>query len=127
MYLRIWEVSIIGYYFATLTIKPVEGDNKNPQLFNSAEILSNILGVKFEEELTNFYEEYPAYIAEDKNYEYVLLGIPEPEYDLSDEPSDDYELQIYSHGCYALDDNFIDVSDHFEKLINSSGEIFCFK
>ncbi|MBB5203601.1 hypothetical protein HNQ51_000894 [Inhella inkyongensis] len=63
-------------------------------LSETARRISSVLGVELVEELTGRYEEYPAFVAERFGRSYALLGPPDPEHDIRDEPTDDFCLSV---------------------------------
>lgn len=63
-------------------------------LDETAERVSRALGVSLLAELTGRYEEFPAFTAHGAGVEYALLGTPEPEHDIRDEPTNDYCLSV---------------------------------
>lgn len=63
-------------------------------LAETAQIIGEILGVKFIPETTGRYEEFPALVAEAIGVSYALLGSPDPEHALSDEPMSTYQFDI---------------------------------
>jgi len=58
--------------------------------------LSHALNLQFIEEQSGKYEEYPAYVAEGAGFEFALLGIPLPEYDIREQKSPNHQLKISS-------------------------------
>ncbi|MDM4771362.1 hypothetical protein [Solimonas sp. SE-A11] len=64
-------------------------------LSETAKAVSRALGVAMKEELTGRFEECPAYTAKSGGVVYVLLGVPEPEHDISDDPTNDYCLHVW--------------------------------
>lgn len=59
-------------------------------------IIGSLLGMEFTKDESGDLEEVPAYIATIANVRFFLLGNPDPEDDLRDEPTDDFELVIES-------------------------------
>jgi hypothetical protein len=93
-------------------------------LQETASILGSILGgLVFRENASGFYEEFPAFEAEYEGTKYVLLGVPAPEYDMRDEPSDDFELQIEPITWDSGER--IDISGQVAAIISSDGRIAC--
>jgi hypothetical protein len=88
--------------------------------------IGDALGVVFKEEVTGKYEEYPAWVGVAGGIEFVLLGPPLPEYDIRDEPSNDYELQIHSlHWSNAPSSSNTDVSLLYAELISKKAGLAC--
>lgn len=73
-------------HFAYLKIEP------DFSLADTATILGGILSATFEAETTGRFEEYPAYVAKKDGVELALLGKPEPEFDVREEPGDFFQL-----------------------------------
>jgi len=106
----------MGRYVAYIGIKPA-GD-----LGKTAFILGEVFGgISFQKDLDHQFEEYPAYIARSSDFEYVLLGIPDPEEDLREEPSDDFELQI--HSDEKTPGGNTDISDLVVRKIEADGRL----
>jgi len=63
-------------------------------LETTAHSIGRILGLNFKRDLSGNYEEFPAYIALSGDSEYVLLGNPDPKYDIRDFKDENYELMI---------------------------------
>lgn len=96
-------------------------------LADTAKLLGEVLGgLAFVEDDRGRYDEYPAYIAEHNGLRYALLGVPAPEDDVRDSPSDDFALMIeplvLQRGAPRPD---ADVSEETIKLIQSDGRLTC--
>jgi hypothetical protein len=94
-------------------------------LADTAKLLGEVLdGLVFTEDIRRRYDEYPAYIAEQNGVRYALLGVPAPEDDLRENPSDDFELMIepVARQLVAPD---ADVSEETIKRIRSDGRLAC--
>ena len=65
-------------------------------LERTAELMSKIVGHTFKKDLSGYYEEYPAYVAEIDGTKYALLGPPDPENGCRHEPDHDYEMIVES-------------------------------
>lgn len=63
-------------------------------LETTARILGEILHVNFEADADGRYDEFPAYIADSDGARYALLGTPNPEDDLREEPTNEFQLMI---------------------------------
>lgn len=105
--------------FAQIGIGPVGS------LGETAEILGRVLGgLLFLEDEQRRYDEYPAYIAEEKGVRYALLGVPAPGCDLRDEPTNDFALMvepISPHGGGEI----VDVSEDLIGRIQGDGRLQC--
>lgn len=94
-------------------------------LANTAKLLGEILGgLTFVEDDSGRYDEYPACIAEHKGSRYALLGVPSPEDDVRDHPSDDFELMIEPLVCLRGADS-ADESEETIKRIRLDGRLTC--
>jgi hypothetical protein len=60
----------------------------------TAKMVSDSLGISLNFDDSGFYEEYPAFKGRGKGFDIALLGIPKPEDDLSEPPTDTYNLRI---------------------------------
>lgn len=104
--------------FANVGIGPVGS------LGDTAEILGSIFGgLVFVEDEQRRYDEYPAFVTERDGLRYALLGVPAPEDDLRDEPTDDFALMVepVSHGDGAV----VDISEDLIKRIQGDGRLQC--
>ena len=63
-------------------------------LASTALLLGQALGIQFVKDDQGRYDEFPAYIAECDGVRYALLGVPQPEQDVREDPTDDFELMI---------------------------------
>ncbi|EDT37324.1 hypothetical protein [Burkholderia ambifaria] len=70
------------------------------------------------------YDEYPAYVAERDGLRYALLGVPAPENDLRDVPTNDFQLMIKPI-LFDLESGKIDISNELKKKIDESGLLKC--
>jgi len=94
-------------------------------LADTAKLLGEVLGgLAFVEDDRRRYDEYPAYIAERSGLRYALLGVPAPEDDLREDPSDDFELLI-EPVTSQRGASKVDVSDEIIKHIQSDGRLTC--
>jgi hypothetical protein len=75
---------------ATVGIRPTASQEE------VAAKLSDVFGFPLHLERTGRYEEFPAYYAEALGLTVALLGPPAPEYDIRDNPGQDFVLQIDS-------------------------------
>ncbi len=94
---------------------------KNESSFEDVSIkLARALGISFEQEISGRFEEFPAYVAQDIEYIYYLIGIPEPEHDLREVKDNTYyDLQIIPRGKQRPP------ADRIVKKINDCGELKC--
>ena len=105
-------------YFAHVGIEP-KGD-----LSQTALILGEAFGgLEFVEDTQRRFDEFPAFIGQENEAIYVLLGVPDPSEDLRDEPTTDFELQVIP-GQHATGDS-IDVSDQLIARIEADGRLRC--
>lgn len=94
-------------------------------LADTAKLLGEVLGgLVFAEDIRRRYDEYPAYIAEHNGVRYALLGVPAPEDDLRENPSDDFELMIEPIARQRVAPD-VDVSEETIKRIQSDGRLTC--
>lgn len=75
-------------------------------LAETARIVSSALGIALEEEVTGRFEEFPAYLAERAGVMYALLGPPEREHDIRENPTNDYCLQVWPESSGAAEPVF---------------------
>lgn len=94
-------------------------------LSETAALLGRALGqITFEEDTRRTFDEYPAYVAEHDGLRYALLGVPAPEDDIRDDPSDNFELivrPIFS----KIGGVRVDISDDLIVRIRASGLLEC--
>jgi hypothetical protein len=78
------------WQFAALEVRPVGS------LRETARILGDALGgMDFVEDKSGYYEEFPAFEAARAGLRFALLGIPDPKYDIREEPrSTDFQLIV---------------------------------
>ncbi|MBT9458005.1 MAG: hypothetical protein IV097_15405 [Burkholderiaceae bacterium] len=94
-------------------------------LADTAKHLGEALGgLAFVEDDRGRYDEYPAYIAERNGLRYALLGVPAPEDDVRDNPSDDFTLMIEPLTPQGGVPD-ADVSEETIKRIRSDGRLTC--
>jgi hypothetical protein len=92
-------------------------------LLSTAKILAEIFGgLKFERD-TGHYEEYPAYVAHDKEsgFKFALLGIPDPGYEIRENPSPHYNLLVEPIDWRGEHTFTVNVSRHVAAFINADG------
>ena len=92
-------------------------------LKQTAQELGKIIKVQFFEDDSGRYEEFPAYCAMAYGCELSLLGIPDEESYLGDEPLDVFCLQI--HNINMEIDKDINIADFFLNIISKSETIRC--
>lgn len=107
-------ISIVGY----IGIKPVG------TLRNTAELLGKDLCVEFFEDTEGRYDEYPAYCAEALGLELALLGVPPEEYDIRENKTEDYVLQI-KNILSVKSENQIDISDFILSWLRTDSTLDC--
>lgn len=100
-----------------VSIKPV-GD-----LEQTAAIVGEALGLQFVYDKDRHYDEYPAYIAEVPHHRYALLGVPDPEDDLREEPSDDFALQV--NPLNDAEGDATDISEQLLATLQKDGRLIC--
>ncbi|MFZ6044714.1 hypothetical protein ACFW0H_01095 [Pseudomonas sp. CR3202] len=104
--------------YAHVGIKPVG------TLSETAKVLGEILAVSFFEDKSGRFDEFPAFIAEATHIRYALLGNPDPEEDLRDDPTEDFELVIEPRD-QTLTSQKADKSDELVSIISLDGRIDC--
>jgi len=77
-----------------MTIFADVGVGPSGNLEDTARILGEVLRVEFKEDVDGRYDEFPAYVADFEGVRYALLGTPNPEDDLRDEPTNDFQLMV---------------------------------
>ena len=92
-------------------------------LKKTAQELSKIIKVQFFEDDSGRYEEFPAYCAMAYGCELSLLGIPDEEDYLGDEPLDSFHLQIKNIDM-EIDKN-INIAIFFLEIISQSDNLRC--
>ena len=97
----------------------------------TARLLSEALSVAFVEDTEGKYEEFPAFTARAAGIEFVLLGVPLPEYDLRDQKSNAYELQVHSDGSIFPSSSernrfhSVEVSEFYARFIQAATGLAC--
>ncbi|MGU7783239.1 hypothetical protein [Burkholderia sp. PU8-34] len=105
--------------FANIVIEPCG------TLSETAALLGRALDqLQFQEETQRAFDEYPAYVAERDGLRYALLGTPEPEDDIRDDPSEDFELIVRS-GLADPGAQKVDISEELIVRIRASGLLEC--
>ncbi|EIM13013.1 MULTISPECIES: hypothetical protein [Pseudomonas] len=106
--------------FADIGLTPIGS------LENTATVLGDILGITFKEDNEGTYDEYPTFLASTQTLKYALLGIPLPEDDLREEPSNEFNLLVSS-----IDDDSelpeIDISEKLISQLMKSGVVQCWR
>ena len=77
---------------AYLGIEPVG------ELSQTAAVIGDVLGVAFVEDKGGRFDEFPAFVAEGSGMTYALLGVPDPQDDIRDNPTDDFQLYVTATG-----------------------------
>ena len=93
-------------------------------LEDTAVAIGRQLGVVFEEDQTGYYQELPAYCVEVPGIKLALLGIPDAEDSLSDEPIDYFELQLSTVSKSGLEGE-TDLSGYLVELLSGSNLVKC--
>ncbi len=105
--------------FGHVGIEPV-GD-----LSETAALLGSVLGgLIFSEDTQRRYDEFPAYLAERGALRYALLGVPDPDDDLRDDPTMDFEL-IVEPLALLQGSAKADISDELIEKLRNDGRINC--
>jgi len=105
--------------FANIVIEPCG------TLSETATLLGRALDqLKFQEETQRAFDEYPAYVAERNGLRYALLGTPEPEDEIRDDPSEEFELIVRSVLADPGAKKF-DISEELIMKIRTSGLLWC--
>jgi len=68
--------------------------NPSTSLAAAADRIGAALAVRLVPEVSGRFEEYPAFIGATSDMEIALLGPPEREHDIRDNPTQDYALQV---------------------------------
>jgi hypothetical protein len=92
------------------------------EYLEAVERFFKVLGdVEFEEHTG--YHEYPAYSAFTNGIKYSILGIPELEEQITDEPIENYQVIVRHYGFEDFDQKCteFDLSEPLIELINQSG------
>ena len=106
--------------FANVEIEPVGS------LEETAIVLGKALGgLQFVKDSSGYYEEFPAFTATRETLRFDLLGIPEPENDVREEPrSDDFQLMVRPVRSNEPGEN-VDISADILGEIAKSGLLAC--
>ena len=93
-------------------------------LKEAADLLGQMFGgLQFERD-QGYYEEYPAYVADDEQADALLslLGIPDPKYEIRKNPSPNYLLIVKP--MKHVDATFEhDISEQIAAMINADGRL----
>jgi len=93
-------------------------------LAETASILGEALGgMVFTQDKRGSYDEFPAYIAEAFGLRYALLGVPDPEADVRDNPANHFTLHIEPMRPEAGED--ANISDKVVATLKRDGRINC--
>ncbi len=68
--------------------------NPDVSLAVAADRIGAALAVRLVLEVSGRFEEYPAFVGATSDLEIALLGPPDPEHDIRDDPTQDYALQV---------------------------------
>ncbi|MGE8288629.1 MAG: hypothetical protein ACN6RG_11755 [Stenotrophomonas sp.] len=68
--------------------------NPDVSLAVAADRISAALAVRLVPEVSGRFEEYQAFVGATSDLEITLLGPPDPEHDIRDDPTQDYALQV---------------------------------
>lgn len=104
-------------YFGYIGIEPAGS------LSETARKLGEVLGLVFSEETERRFDEFPAFVAEAESLQYALLGIPDEDEDIRENPTNDFELQVTSKG--PASGNAIDISEELFARLQRDGRLKC--
>jgi len=108
------------YKFASINIEPFK------DLKTTADIIGEIFGgIKFKFDDEWDFDEFPAYISEDSVYKYALLGVPDPEHDIRDEPANIFQLEVWPVDTASDHEENEDISEEIVARINKDGRLTC--
>jgi hypothetical protein len=93
------------------------------RLAETAAILGDVLGLVFTEDTEGRFDEFPAFIAEASGLQYALLGIPDADEDIRDNPTNDFELQVVS--TVPTSGNATDISEELIAKLKKDGRLKC--
>jgi hypothetical protein len=100
-------------------------------LAETARLLAEALSVSFLEDTQGTYDEFPAWTATAAGLEFVVLGIPAPEYHGS-QVIDDYELQIHSDSSVyprtpeeTARFHATEISEYFARIVHAKTGLRC--
>ena len=68
--------------------------NPSISLALAADRIGTALAVRLEPDLSGRFEEFPAFVGATSDLEIALLGPPQPEHDVREDPTQDYALQV---------------------------------
>lgn len=108
------------YRYADIGIEPAG------TLAETALLLGQALGLAFNEDTRCRFDEYPAFVTERDGFRYALLGVPNPEDDVRDEPSSDFKLLVESIGARAQDGKE-NISQELVLRIQSHSHLRCWQ
>jgi len=110
------------YKFASVSIEPFN------DLKTTADVIGEIFGgIKFKFDDEWDYDEFPAYIAKDDDYEYALLGIPDPKDEIRDDPPNIFQFEVSSIETDSDEDDedHKDISEEIVARLNKDGRLIC--
>jgi hypothetical protein len=99
-------------FVASLVILPDE------TLEIMAERLGDAMGLRFIQDSSGYYEEFPAFTAHVLGMEFALLGLPEEEEQDGERSVEDYSLLVRSIVDTPDDVLEVDLSTHLQALLN---------
>ncbi|QQZ42368.1 hypothetical protein IF690_02180 [Pseudomonas sp. SK3(2021)] len=106
--------------FANIGLAPINS------LENTVAVLGDILNINFIKDNEGIYEEYPAFLASTQTLRYVILGVPSPEEDLRDTPSNEFNLIVSSIDADP-DLPEVDMSEQLIKTLIKHEAVKCWK
>ena len=93
-------------------------------LEETAVVIGKLLGLNFEEDKSGYYQEFPAFCAEVLGMKLALLGIPDEDMSLSDEPIDYFELQLSTLSKSGLEGK-TDLSEYLVDILSGDASVKC--
>ncbi len=93
-------------------------------LEETASELGKALGVDFCNDDSGKYDEYPAYCAEGHGCQFALLGFPDEDEYLGDEPLDSFQLQIKNNESADIKSD-VHLAKYFLELISEKSSLKC--
>lgn len=96
----------------------------NHSLSKTTEIINGCLNLNLEEDLSGYYEEFPAFSGATLNVQMVLLGIPKKEFIMEGENIEFYNFQIMDNNKH-LECETVNLGTNFISLLRQKTELTC--